>query len=579
MSMKEKYSLSDEGARNIKIGTAWTVVANLATMAGMGILVMLGWQLTDHLVSDSPLPQLAPFAIGLAVFFAVMLVSHWFQYTYTYGVVYRESGKLRISLAERLRKLPLSFFGRRDVADLTETIMTDATTMEHVFSHVLPYLYGTFISTGVVAVCLFTFDWRLALASLWSVPVAFVLLFASRRAMRPMQKRVRMLRVGMSDSIQELLECIREIRATNQEERYLTDLDDQIDEFENKTIISELVGGIFVSGAQVILRLGIATCLLAGSALVIAGEVDFMTMLCFLLVVSRIYAPFDQVLMMIFELFASHVAARRMGEFYDEPLASGTNDFSPEGHDIVFEKVGFSYSESEPRVLSGVSFSAREGEITALVGPSGGGKSTCAKLAARFWDPQEGRITLGGVDVSTVDPETLLRDYSVVFQDVTLFDDTVMENIRLGRRDATDEEVLAAARAANCDVFVDAMSEGYATLIGENGARLSGGERQRISIARALLKDAPVVLLDEATASLDVENETEVQQALSRLLEGKTVLVIAHRMRTVANANKIVVIADGKVAEQGSPEELMERDGMFARMVELQGRSAQWTFV
>ncbi len=574
--LRKKYSLSEEGVRNVKIGAVWTIVANLAVMSGMGILFMLAGELVAHYVDGTPLPDPVFYAVALVAFFIVTFVAHWFQYTYTYGVVYRESGKLRIALAERLRKLPLSFFGKRDVADLTETIMTDATTMEHVFSHVLPYLYGSLISTGLVSVGLLAFDWRLALASLWSIPVAFALLFASRRVTLPMQESNRSIRVEMNDSIQEMLDCIREIRAINQEESYLHDLDDTIDLLERRTIKSELIGGIFVCGAQVILRLGIATCILVGSILVMSGDVDFMTMFCFLLVVSRLYAPFDQVLMMAFELFASQVASKRMGRFYGESVAEGTPDFHPDGHDIEFEGVGFRYDDEGPVVLDGVSFAAREGEVTALVGPSGGGKSTCAKLAARFWDPQRGRVTLGGVDISTVDPETLLTDFSVVFQEVLLFDDTVMENIRLGRRGATDEEVLAAARAANCDGFVSRMPDGYLTMIGENGARLSGGERQRISIARALLKDAPVVLLDEATASLDVENESQVQLALTRLLADKTVLVIAHRMRTVANADRIVVLAGGKVAETGSPDELMAAGGIFARMVELQGESAVW---
>ncbi len=575
--IKEKYSMSDEGVRNVRIGTVWTIITNLVVMSGMTILFMLAYDLVNHLVLGSPLSNPIPFVIALVVFFVLMFIAHWFQYTYSYGVVYRESKKLRIALAERLRKLPLSFFGRRDVADLTETIMTDAQTIEHVYSHVLPYMYGSLISTGIVGVCLLIFDWRMALASLWSVPVAFVVLFASRRVTRPMQEATRADRVSLTNSVQELLECIREIRATNQEESYLKDLDAKVDQFEKKNIKSELVGGIFVQAAQVILRFGIASCVLVGATLILSGQIDFMTMFCFLLVVSRVYAPFDQVLMLIFELFASHVASKRMDDFYNEPLATGSENFEPKGHDIVFKNVSFSYEESGPLVLDGVSFTAKEGEVTALVGPSGGGKSTCAKLAARFWDPQGGSIFLGGVDISTVDPETLFSDYSVVFQDVVLFDDTVMENIRLGRRDASDEDVLAAAKAANCDEFVNQMPQGYSTVIGENGAKLSGGERQRISIARALLKDTPVVLLDEATASLDVENETRVQQALTRLLAGKTVLVIAHRMRTVANADKIVVLSEGKVAESGSPKELMQSNGVFAKMVELQSQSSAWS--
>ena len=428
----------------------------------------------------------------------------------------------------------------------------------------------------MAAVCLFSFDWRLALASLWSCPVGLAILFGARRALQPMMEATRMRGLATSEDIQEALECVREVRATNQEERYLEHIHADVDAAERQAARSEIACGIAVNGAQIVLRLGLATTVLVGAALILEGSCTFMTLFAFLVVVSRIYAPFDQCLMLIAELFSAKTAATRMKGFYEEPLAQGGETYEPAGHDVAFEDVSFSYDRGE-KVLDGVTFTAREGEVTALVGPSGSGKSTCARLAARLWDADAGHVTVGGVDVAAVDPEVLLGDFSVVFQEVLLFDDTVMGNIRLGRRGATDEEVLAAARAANCDEFVSRLPKGYDTMIGENGTRLSGGERQRISIARALLKDAPVVLLDEATASLDVENETQVQEALSRLLTGKTVIVIAHRMRTVMSADKIVVLEDGRVAEQGSPEELLAAGGLFARMVRLQTQSADWT--
>ncbi len=576
MSIKEKYGLTDEGVRNVKLGAVWTAVSNLVVFAGVGALFLAMGAFMDHLTGGAALPDIMPYAIGLAVFAIVLFVTEYFAYYYQYGVIYKESGRLRIGLAERLRKLPLSFFGRRDLADLTETIMGDVKTIEHAYSHVLPELYGAYIMLGVAAVGLLAFDWRLAIAALWSAPVALGLLFGARRALQPMMHATRMRGLAISEDIQEALECVREVRATNQEERYLEHIRADIDAAERQAAKSEIACGVCVNGAQIVLRLGIATTILVGSMLVLDGSCGFMTLFCFLLVASRIYAPFDQCLMLIAELFSAKTSAARMKAFYDELLAEGAEAFEPCGHDVAFENVGFSYGEGGPKVLDGVTFTAKEGEVTALVGPSGSGKSTCARLAARLWDATEGRVTVGGVDVATVDPEVLLRDFSVVFQDVVLFDDTVAGNVRLGRRGATDEEVLAAARAANCDGFVSRMPEGYQTMVGENGARLSGGERQRISIARALLKDAPVVLLDEATASLDVENETEVQGALSRLLAGRTVIVIAHRMRTVMAADKVVVLDGGRVAEQGSPQELMEQDGLFARMVRLQTESAEW---
>ncbi|MBR6109733.1 MAG: ABC transporter ATP-binding protein [Clostridia bacterium] len=574
--LQRKYALTDKGLKNTRIGAAWTVVVNLTMMAGMGILYFLMQGYMNTLTTGAALPNAWIF-IGLVAAFAVLsFFTHLEQYKTTYGLVYREIKDTRISLAERLRRLPLGFFGKRDLADLTETLMGDVNRLEHVWSHCLGYLYGAFISTAVIAVMLLIYDWRMAIACLWGVPVAFILLFGSRKIQKRGSEKLKADALAVSDNIQESLENVREIRATNREKEYLDRLYKKIDRFEKTNRKSELVIGLFVNGASVIMRLGVATTILTGASLILSGKIDFMLMFMFLMVITRVYAPFDQALALIAEMFVSQVSANRLNEINDTPTAEGAEVFTPDGHDIVFENVGFAYDDHD--VLSGVSFTAKEGEVTALVGPSGSGKSTCARLAARLWDINKGTIRVGGVDISSVDPEVLLTDYSMVFQDVVLFDDTVMENIRLGKHGATDEEVLAAARAANCDEFVEKLPDGYKTPIGENGAKLSGGERQRISIARALLKDAPIVLLDEATASLDVENETKVQGALSHLLAGKTVLVIAHRMRTVEAADKIVVLKDGRVAEEGSPKALYENeDGIFRRMADLQSASASWS--
>ena len=571
---QRKYALTAQGVQTVKKGTFWTVIVNLIVLGGISILYLLMDGFMGALTEGEPLPNAALFITGVLLFLLLSFATHLQQYRATYGLVYNEVKATRLSLAERLRKLPLGYFGKRDLADLTETLMGDVNRMEHVWSHVLGYLYGAYISTGVAAVCLFVYDWRLAAACLWGVPAAFGLLFGSRRLAGRSAERTKKAAVRVADGMQEALENIREIRAANQQARYLAELGQKIDEHERVTIRGELSTGLLVNAASVIMRLGVATTILVGAELILSGRIDFMLLFLFLLVITRIYAPFDQSLALIAEMFVSQVSADRMMEIQDMPVAEGAAAFQPNGHDIVFEHVEFAYDEK--KVLHDVCFTAKEGEVTALVGPSGSGKSTCARLAARLWDAAEGAVKVGGVDIATVEPEVLLTDYSMVFQDVVLFDDTVLENIRLGRRGATDKEVLAAARAANCDEFVRKMPNGYHTPIGENGARLSGGERQRISIARALLKDAPIVLLDEATASLDVENETRVQGALSRLLAGKTVLVIAHRMRTVEAADKIVVLADGKVAEQGSPSDLMEKGGLFRRMVELQRQSADW---
>ncbi|HJB55814.1 MAG TPA: ABC transporter ATP-binding protein/permease [Candidatus Olsenella avistercoris] len=589
MSIKEKYALTDEGVRNVRLGAVWTTVANLVVFASVGFVYVVMSAVVARLTGgevelgpwgalgfDPLAVPVAAWAAAIVAYLAVLFACERLAYYYQYGVIYKESGRQRVALAERLRKLPLGFFGRRDLADLTETLMSDVKTTEHAYSHVLPELYGAYATMAIAFVCLLAFDWRLAVASMWSGPAALLMLFGVRSRLQPLMRRTRMAGLRTSELVQEALECVREVRATNQEERYLERVYESVDRAERIAIRGEIATGVCVNGAQIVLRLGFATTLLTGAALVLEGSCDFLALFCFLLVVSRIYAPFDQALMLVAELFSARTASARMRSFFEEPLAEGGDAYAPRGHDVVFEHVGFSYEKGGEKVLDDVSFTAREGEVTALVGPSGSGKSTCARLAARLWDASSGRVSVGGVDVSTVDPEVLLADFSVVFQDVTLFDDTVMGNIRLGRRGASDEEVLAAARAANCDEFVSRMANGYATMIGENGARLSGGERQRISIARALLKDAPIVLLDEATASLDVESETEVQGALSRLLAGKTVIVIAHRMRTVMAADHVVVLDGGRVAEQGAPDELMAAGGLFARMVRLQRESADW---
>ena len=581
-SFKKKYALSDRGMKIVVLGTLWTTLTNLIIMAGTTSLLLVMNAFVEHLTAGASLPKVLPYLVGLLVFALILFGTSWFQYSYSYGAVFSQTGTQRIDLAERLRKLPLSFFGRRDLADLTDTILGDVATMEHAYAHALSQLYGAVVSSVLIFLSLLPINWALDLAAFWSVPVAFTIIFATRRFVEASSRRTRQAQIRVSDGIQEALDCVREIHATNQEGRYLERLSLIIDDTEATTVRTEMTNGLILNSAMVVLRLGVATTFLVAAGLIIQGRIDFMVMFLFLLMVSRIYSPFDQALMLVSELFQSQGSARRIRSINEEPVAEGSTEFHPDGHDIVFDHVAFSYpglagkAAGEP-VLEDVGFTAKEGEITALVGPSGSGKSTCARLAARFWDAATGSITVGGVDVSQVDPEVLLRDYAVVFQDVMLFDDTVMGNIRMGRCGASDEEVLAAARAANCDQFVSRLPQGYQTMIGENGSRLSGGERQRISIARAILKDAPIVLLDEATASLDVENETQVQEALSQLLVGKTVMVIAHRMRTVEQADKIVVLGHGRVVEQGSPQKLMAADGEFARMVRLQAESADWS--
>ncbi len=575
--LRDSLGLTDVGAKNFRRGVFFCTLANLVLMAPIGILFLLVSDFMDHLVAGAPLPALAPYLAGCVGILALMVLTQWAEYANTYHKVYEESARKRTDLAEHLRRLPLSFFGRRDLSDLTNAIMKDCSDQERMFMHVMPQLFGTGLSTAIVIVGIFFYDWRLALAAFWVVPAALLVMALTGKHQQRKAQAMEDARLEVADGVQEFLECAQEIRATNRSAAHLDALAAKLDAFERRQVASELTTGVFVTSAQAFLKLGIGTTVFVGATLLVSGQTDFMTYFAFLLVVTRVYDPVNLILQSIGELLSMRLSIRRTQELAAEKPMEGSTDFAPRGHDVVFEDVSFSYGDGE-QVLRDVSFTAREGEVTALVGPSGSGKSTVAKLAARFWDADAGSVRVGGVNVADVDPETLLADYAEVFQDVVLFDDTVMGNIRLGRVGATDEEVLAAARAAMCDEFVSRMPQGYDTVIGENGGRLSGGERQRISIARAILKDAPVVLLDEATASLDVENETQVQQALSRLLAGKTVLVIAHRMRTVANADKIVVLKEGRVAEQGAPAELMAREGgLYRRMVELQTEASGWS--
>lgn len=574
--LRDALALTEQGVKSLRRGATVCALANVVLMLPVGVFYLVTGEFLAHLEDPTtPLPLLAPYLALIVAVLAVVFATQYWQYHATYSVVYQESARKRIGLAERLRVLPLSFFGKRDLADLTSVVMKDTADQERLFSHTMPQLFGTGASTAIVAVMLLVFDWRLALASLWPVPVAVIVLLATTRLQTAATRKKNAAALVLADGIQEYLESNREVRALNRTDDFLARLNGNVDAFEQAKLASELTTGTAVSSTQTLLRLGTVTTILAGTALVAAGQCALLVFFCFMLVVTRLYDPINLILQSTAELIDMRESLARMRAIEQEPAQVGSVDFAPQGHDIVFDGVSFAYENGEP-VLTDVSFTAREGEVTALVGPSGSGKSTAAKLAARFWDVDAGHITVGGVDVAGVDPETLLTDYTEVFQDVVLFNGTVMENIRLGRREATDEEVLAAARAANCDEFVRKMTQGYDTPIGENGALLSGGERQRISIARAILKDAPIVLLDEATASLDVESESLVQEALSRLLVGKTVLVIAHRMRTVLGADHIVVLAEGRVAEEGTPAELLAAGGLFARMVSLQGSAADW---
>ena len=561
--LQKRYALSEQGAKDLVKGCLACVLQNLSFMFPVGLLYFL---VGDLMNGGVPGEKIAFYIVGCVVCIGLILLTTYFQYNATYFATYTESGVRRITLAERLRKIPLSFFGKKDLADLTSTIMADCTFLEQSFSHFIPELAGSIISTVLISISLLVFDWRMALAALWVLPVAFAIVGFSAKVQERLNQKAMDVKMACADGIQECIETVRDLKANNAEAEYLKGLEKKIRAVEHRSILNEFGLAAFVVSASLILKLGIATVALVGSILLIGGSLDVLTFFLFLLVVSRLYDPLQGALQNLAAVISTRTNIARMNEILDHPIQQGENRLSNKGYDITFDHVGFAYNTGET-VLKDVSFTAKQGEVTALVGPSGGGKTTVSRLAARFWDVSRGKITVGGMDISKIDPETLLSLFSIVFQDVTLFDNTILENIRIGNKDATDEQVLAAAKLANVDEFAEKLPDGWHTNI---------GERQRISIARAFLKNAPIILLDEATASLDVENETLIQTALSRLIADKTVLVIAHRMRTVAGADKIVVLSEGTVAEEGAPEKLLKQNGLYARMVKLQTESQSW---
>ncbi|SFP54465.1 ATP-binding cassette, subfamily B [Butyrivibrio proteoclasticus] len=572
--LQHKYALSEQGAKDMLKAFAACTLANLAQMMPVGILFMMTG---DLLNGQLPKNHVVIFIVGSIICLLLIAITEYFQYNATFFSTYVESGVRRRSLAEKLRRIPLSFFGKKDLADLTNTIMADCATLETASSHWLPELVGAFISTTLVVISLFFFDARMAIAAVWVLPVAFIIVFFSRNVMHAVNRRGSRYKVACLDGIQEALETVRDLKAYNAQDTYMEELNKKIKAVESHNIFSEFLNAAFVCSAQMILKFGIGTVAIAGSALLIKNEINVVTFFMYLLVVSRMYEPLQIALQNFSALIATDTQCERMDEILSHREQTGIDTLSNKNYDIEFKNVHFSYEDGET-VLSDVSFVAKQGEVTALIGPSGGGKTTVSRLAARFWDIDSGLITVGGMDISKIEPETLLSMYSIVFQDVTLFNNTILENIRIGKKEATDEEVRAAAKLAHCDEFIDKLPDGYNTLIGENGSELSGGERQRISIARAFLKDAPIILMDEATASLDVDNESLIQEAISDLIKDKTVLIIAHRMRTVDGADKIVVLKNGTVAESGKPSVLKVNDGIYSHMISVQMQSENWVY-
>lgn len=575
-ALKKKYALSDQGAKDLFKGIVYSVLANVSLMFPVILLAVVLNRLLAPLLGMVAQGFSTWFYTGIGILIlTVVFILHYLQYTAAYMGTYAESARRRIRLAEKLRTLPLAFFHQRDLSDLTSTIMGDCASFEHAFSHTVPQFWGAVISTSVVCVGLLVFNWQMGLALLWVAPISFAIVLLSRRWQERLGKKHMGARLELAEGIQECLETVQDIKACNQEEEYLKKLDAKMDAAEKAQVSSELATASLLITGQMFLRLGLATVIVVGNGLVMGGRTDLFTYILFLIAASRLYDPLSGAMSNMAEMFSVGLQVKRLKEIEEYPEEAGEKNIQTDGFDITFDHVKFSY-EKDKSVLWDVSFTAKQGQVTALVGPSGGGKSTVAKLAAKFYPLESGKILLGGKDIAPLDSTMLMKNFSIVFQDVVLFNNTVMENIRVGRKNATDEDVIAAAKVAMCHEFIERLPQGYQTVIGENGSTLSGGECQRLSIARALLKDAPVILLDEATASLDVDNETEIQNAISKLIKGKTVLVIAHRMRTIEAADRIVVLAEGTVVESGTHSELMEKKGLYRKLVDLQTKSANW---
>lgn len=574
--LQKKYALSPQGAKDLFKGILYSVLAYISLMLPVALLALVLNSFLDTLLDGgSKNTNVLMYTIIGVVILVAIFVMHYMQYTITYMGTYKESERRRITLAEKLRTLPLRFFQEHDVSDLTGTIMGDCAGLEHAFSHTVSQFWGSIISTAIVCVVLLVYDWRMGLALLWVAPIAFAIVLLSRKLQSKQGRKHMAAKLELTDGIQECLETVQDIKACNQEDAYMRKLDAKMDAAEKAQISSEMMTASLVTTGQMFLRLGLATVIVVGNSLMINGETTLFSYILFLIAASRLYDPLSGAMSNMAELFGVDLQVDRLKAIQNHKEEDRQKEYKTNGYDITFDHVSFAYEPGKP-VLKDVSFTAKQGQVTALVGPSGGGKSTIANLVAGFYDADGGKITLGGTDIAPIDSVAMMREFSVVFQNVVLFNNTVMENIRVGRKDATDEEVIAAAKAARCNDFIEKLPEGYQTVIGENGSTLSGGECQRLSIARALLKDAPVILLDEATASLDVDNETEIQEAISKLVKGKTVLVIAHRMRTVENADKIVVLSDGVVSECGTHDELMKKNGLYAKLVTLQTEAAQW---
>ena len=575
MNLKEMFQLSDRGTKDLKKGIFACTLTNLSLMLSVVVTVQIFLEILKPLTEEEVSWSKMWILFGAGV---VSVIIHFLccknDYRKTYVSCYTAAEDSRIRIAELVRRFPMSVFNNKDLTELTTNMMGDCASIEHSMSHIVPPLMANAISCTLICICVMIFDWRMGLSIFCTLPLSFLIILGSRKLQERSSKKQVDAKLKASEEEQEYLEGIRIIKSCHMDGEKFSKLNDALKDLKTQSIHMELGTSVFISIAQFVLQAGIGITVFVGVHLLTGGNITILPLLLSLVIVCRMYGPILTILTLLPMLFHTIVSTRRMRELAGIPVMEGRTDVPIKNNNIAFDNVSFSYNK-EP-VLKDVSATVPEGKITALVGPSGSGKSTFVRLIARFWDVNRGTVTVGGIDVKTLDPEYLMGYMSFVFQDVTLFNDTIWNNIKIGNLDATDEQVVAAAKAACCDEFVKRLPDGYNTLLGENGSTLSGGERQRISIARALLKDAPIILLDEATASLDPENEVLIQSAISRLIKGKTVLVIAHRLRTIADADQILVLNNGKIEEAGTHEQLMSKNGLYQHLYQIQSKSQKW---
>lgn len=581
--LKKIYRLTDEGNRAIIKASLCMCLFNLATL----LPVILFALITDEMLNRYF--GYTAGSISLWVYWGIALIvlgAIFLAYKITYRKKYLTSGKedsiLRMKLADKIRRLPLSYLGKRNLSDLTSVIMDDVAVAQNTLAIVATEFIGGLLSGIIALVILFFYDWRLSLCLAACLPIAAAVMALCRVISEGTNKRNKQKKLDISDGLQEYLENIKVLQTSPNMETYQKTLESKIKRLIPGQILYELLSGITISISYNTMRLGLGLVIIVGSTRLISGQISTVTFLLFLFIAVRIYEPLTKACEMLGELIYSLVSAKRIRDLLDYPEQTGQQDIQLSQQDIqlpqfdvTFDHVSFGYNQED--VIHNVSFTAKQGEITAIVGPSGCGKSTLCKLAARFWDVQRGSVYIGGVNVNKIDPEVLYKNYSFVFQDVVLFNDTIYNNIKIGKEDATREEIMAAAKLARCDEFIERLPKRYDTVIGENGKTLSGGERQRLSIARAFLKDAPIILLDESTASIDPENETKIQEAIGKLIENKTVLIIAHKLRSIVDCDKIIVLKEGHLLESGIHEELMEEQGLYHRLYSLQNENIAWT--